>query len=153
MMRLAAILLALTVSLWPALALSPSEMLEDPALEARARALDHQLRCVKCQSESIASSNADWAQDARRAVREQIAAGASDAEVIAFFHERYGDFVLMKPGTDGANVLLWIAGPAMLVLAGGIAIGYVLRRRKAPATTETALSADDEARLKELLGD
>jgi len=135
----------------PAFALDPSEMLPDPDLEARARALDHALRCVKCQSESLASSNADWARDARREVREQISGGASDAEVVAWFRERYGDFVMMRPDATGANLVLWVAGPAMLLLAGGIGAGYVMRRRRAEPRTEEALSSEDEARLAELL--
>ena len=137
----------------PAWALDPSEMLADPGLEARARALDHALRCVKCQSESLASSNADWARDARRAVREQIAGGATDDEVIAWFRARYGDFVLMRPDARGANLILWIAGPAMFLLAGGIGLGFVLRRRRAAPEAEAALSPAEEERLKALLGD
>lgn len=147
--------LVLLLVLWavPALALDPAEMLADPDLEARARALDQQLRCVQCQSESIGSSNADWARDARRIVREQIEGGASDAEVMAYFQARYGDFVLMKPTAKGANLILWIAGPAMLLLAGGIGTAFVLRRRNAPTPTETALSPEDEARVRDLLGE
>ncbi|MEM6342146.1 MAG: cytochrome c-type biogenesis protein, partial [Pseudomonadota bacterium] len=80
-----------------ALALDPSEMLDDPQLEARARALDHDIRCVVCQSEALASSNAEWAREARGIIRERILAGDSDAEVRAFFVERYGEFVLMTP--------------------------------------------------------
>ena len=142
---------AVLFGLWAgmALALEPSEMLSDPVLEARARGLDHELRCVKCQSESIASSNADWAKDARRAVRERITAGDSDAEVKAWFQERYGDFVLMRPGRDGANLVLWIAGPLMLLLAGGIGVSFVMRGGKTPV--EEALSVEDEARIKALL--
>lgn len=148
-MRSVALLLTL---LWASAvwALDPSEMLSDPVLEARARALDHQLRCVKCQSESIASSNAEWAQDARRAVRERIAAGDSDADVIAWFRERYGDFVMMNPSREGANVLLWLAGPAMLVLAGGIGMTFVRRRRALP---EAGLTPEEEARIADLLKD
>lgn len=145
------LILALMVWALPALALDPSEMLSDPALEARARALDQQLRCVQCQSESISSSNADWARDARLVVRQQIAAGATDAEVMDYFRARYGDFVLMKPTKSGANLLLWIAGPTMLLLAGGVGVAYVTRRRNATAPTEAPLSPEDEARLRDLL--
>lgn len=145
--------LAFVFAATAALALDPSEMLPDPELEARARALDNELRCVKCQSESLASSNADWARDARRAVRELISAGATDEEVKDWFLERYGEFVLMTPSTGGANLVLWIAGPVMLLAALGIGGAYVLRRRSAPASEEAPLSAEDEARLEALLKD
>ena len=148
MIRLAVILSLLATA---AFALDPSEMLSDPELEARARALDHEIRCVKCQSEPVASSNAEWAQDARRAIRELISEGATDAQVKSWFVERYGEFVLMTPTTGGANLVLWIAGPAMLVVALGIGGGYVLRRRRPPA--EEDLSAEDEARIAALLKD
>ena len=109
----------------PAWALDPTEMLSDPALEERARALDHDLRCVVCQSETVASSNANWAQDARRTVRELVTEGASDEEVLDFFVARYGEFVLMAPRADGSNWLLWAAGPAMVLLAAILGFGYV----------------------------
>lgn len=135
----------------PAFALDPTEMLSDPALEDRARALDHDLRCVVCQSESVASSNANWAQDARRTVRELVSDGASDEEVLDFFVARYGEFVLMSPRADGSNWLLWAAGPAMLVLALILGGGYLRGRAKAEATHEDALSPEEAARLKEIL--
>lgn len=146
----------LAVALWllmagAALALDPSEMLADPALEARARALDHDLRCVVCQSESVASSNAQWAVDARRVVREQVAAGRSDGEIVDFFVERYGEFVLMNPRTTGSNWLLWAAGPAMFLAAIGIGLGYLRNRSRAPAMAEERLSAEEARRLREIL--
>ncbi|MBM7067660.1 cytochrome c-type biogenesis protein [Actibacterium sp. 188UL27-1] len=131
-------------------ALDPSEMLPDAAQEQRARALDHELRCVQCQSETIASSNADWARDARRAVREQVAAGKTDPEIKAFFVARYGEGVLMTPSTGGMNLILWIAGPVMLLIAGVAGASYIRRRDPAQAT-EAPLSAGDEARLREIL--
>ena len=147
MKRLALILaLLLATPLW---AVEPEEMLSDPALEARAQALDEELRCVKCRSESIASSNAGWAVDARLMVRELVSEGASDAEVKAFFVERYGDFVLMRPTTEGANLLLWIAGPMMLVAGVGIAFASLRRRR--PERGEEALSEEETARLEAIL--
>ncbi|MBS8228371.1 cytochrome c-type biogenesis protein [Vannielia litorea] len=135
----------------PALALDPSEMLDDPALEARARALDHELRCVKCQAESIASSNADWARDARREVREMIAAGATDAEVRAKFLENYGDFVLMNPPARGWNLIVWLAGPALLLAGLGVAVAAQRQRNARRGPSE--LAPEEEARLKELLGE
>ena len=132
-----------------AIAVEPEEMLADPALEARAQALDEDIRCVQCQSENIASSNADWARDARLVVRELIVEGRSDTDIMAFFVERYGERVLMNPRKDGVNAVLWLAGPGMLILALLIGAGYVRRRRVAEAPKP--LTSDEEARLKEIL--
>lgn len=137
----------------PALALDPSEMLDDPALEARARALDHELRCVVCQSEALASSNADWAREARRTSRELIAEGRTDDEVRAFFVERYGEFVLMNPPAQGSNLLLWAAGPMMLLIAAGVGWTYLRGRNSASAAVDPGLSSDEQARLREILKD
>ncbi|MEP3706999.1 cytochrome c-type biogenesis protein CcmH [Tateyamaria sp.] len=134
-----------------ALALDPSEMLDDPVLEARARGLDHALRCVVCQSESVASSNAQWAIDTRRVIREQVAAGQSDVQIVDFFVERYGEFVLMNPRPSGSNWLLWAAGPLMFLLAAGIGFGYLRTRASAPVTSDAALSADEAKRLRKIL--
>lgn len=148
MIRLIVFLVLLATPLW---ALDPSEMLDDPALEARSRALDHELRCVVCQSESVASSNANWAQDARRTVRELVAGGSSDEEIKDFFVERYGEFVLMTPRPSGSSWLLWAAGPIMVILAGLMGFAYLRGRSTHTAPQEAALSADEEARLKEIL--
>ncbi|MEL6807431.1 MAG: cytochrome c-type biogenesis protein [Pseudomonadota bacterium] len=134
-----------------AVALDPTEMLDDPDLEARARGLDHALRCVVCQSESVASSNAQWAIDTRRVIREQVAAGQSDAQIVDFFVERYGEFVLMTPRPSGSNWLLWAAGPLMFLLAAGIGFGYLRGRASAPVASDAALSADEAKRLREIL--
>lgn len=150
-MRLPALLLILCLLSMPATAVEPHEMLADPALEARAQALDDLLRCVKCRSESIASSNADWAADARVLVRELIEAGKSDEEVLVFFVDRYGDYVLMKPRLGGSNAALWLAGPVLLLLGAGIAVGY-LRRRSAPGAAK-GLSVEERERLAELMRD
>ena len=149
MMRLATMLWFVLAS--AAMALDPSEMLEDPALEAKARELDHALRCVVCQSESVASSNATWAVEARQVIREQVAAGKCNAEVVDFFVERYGEFVLMSPRTSGSNWLLWAAGPLMLLIAMGIGMAYLRGRSAAPASTEAGLSADEARRLREIM--
>ncbi len=145
-----AVLLFLLLAL-PAQAVEPDEMLADPVLEARADALDDELRCVQCRSEAIGSSNADWARDARLMVRELIAGGATDAEVLDFFVERYGEVVLMRPRAEGANLVLWLAAPAMLLLAGAISITYLRRRSVAPAPDD-GLTTEEQARLDELLG-
>ena len=134
----------------PAWALDPNDKLDDPVLEERARGLDHEIRCVQCQSEAVASSNANWAQDARKVIRERILAGDSDAEVKAFFVERYGEFVLMDPPKTGSNLLLWLAGPAMLLLGIGVGFGF-LRTRSQASTGPDVLSADEEARLQSIL--
>lgn len=131
-------------------AVQPGEMLDDPALEARAQALDEQLRCVKCRSESIASSNAPWASDARVRVRELIADGAGDQDVRDFFVARYGEYVLMRPKAEGANWLLWLAGPIMLLIAVAVAGVYLARRRRAWDAGVTGLTAQEEARLRQL---
>ena len=149
MMRLAIVLwLALAGA---ALALDPTEMLDDPALEAKARELDHALRCVVCQSESVASSNATWAVEARQVIREQVAAGKTRDEVVDFFVERYGEFVLMTPRTSGSNWLLWAAGPLMLLMALGIGATYLRGRSAAPAPTEAGLSEEESRRLREIM--
>lgn len=138
----------------PVLAMDPSEMLTDPALEARARDLDHQIRCVKCQSEAVASSNASWAVDARRSIRELVADGASDTDVRAWFVERYGEFVLMDPPKTGSNLALWLAGPAMLGIGAIGAVSYLRGRSNAdPADGPSDLSAEEQARLQEILKD
>lgn len=149
-------MIRLALGLWllmaaAAAALDPSEMLQDPALEARARELDHAMRCVVCQSESVASSNAQWAVDTRRVIREQVAAGQTNEQVMDFFVERYGEFVLMTPRPSGSNWLLWAAGPLMFLLAAGVGIGYVRGRSKAAQPVQTSLNADEERRLREIL--
>jgi len=143
------VILALALLASPIWAVEPDEMLADPVLEERSQVLDREIRCVQCQSENIASSNADWARDARLMVRELVSDGNTDAEVLDFFAARYGDVVLMRPKTDGANIILWIAGPAMLLLSLGIGGVYLRRRRQ--ADVPPPLSEADEARLREIL--
>jgi cytochrome c-type biogenesis protein CcmH len=143
--------LIVLVITWPALvlALDPGEMLDDPALEARARALDHEIRCVQCQSEAVASSNAAWAQDARRAIRERILAGDTDAQVKTFFVARYGEYVLMDPPKTGSTLLLWLAPLGLALLAAGTALTYL--KGRSTATGPQALSDAEEKRLKDIL--
>ena len=137
----------------PAFAVLPDEVLDDPVLENRARELSKGLRCVVCQNESIDESNADLARELRLVVRERLVAGDSDQEVLDFLVARYGEFVLMKPRTDGWNIILWLSGPALFLLALGIGVAYVRSRAAAPAPTETGLSEAEAARLKEILKD
>ena len=147
---LAGACLALLIAAAPALAFLPDERLPDPAQEARARALSKELRCLVCQNESIDSSNAELAQDLRVIVRERIAAGDTDREVLAFVVARYGDYVLMRPRLKGQTLLLWF-GPALLLLVGaGAAMLFI--RGQANARTRP-LSVDEEAELARVLKD
>jgi len=129
-------------------AVQPDEVLSDPALEARARDISQGLRCLVCRNESIDDSNAGLARDLRILVRDRIKAGDSDAQVVDFVVSRYGEYVLLKPVFGGSNILLWAAGPAMLLLGGAIAIGFVRRRRE---DSGADLTAEETARLSELL--
>lgn len=131
-----------------AFAVQPDEMLSDPVLESRAQALDHKIRCVKCQSEAIASSNAAWAKTARIIVRERLSAGDTDDEVVAYFVARYGEYVRMSPRFGGATLWLWLLAPIVFVLGTVIAVS-AMRRKTAPPQANT-LSAEEQARLKAL---
>lgn len=147
MKRLLLILCLFTSPVW---AIDPADMLSDPNLEARAVTLDNEIRCVQCRSEAIASSNADWARDARLKVRELLDNGASDDDVKSYFLERYGEYVLLNPTKGGSNLILWLAGPLMLILAlGG---GGLYLRRRGDAAVPEQLSEDEQARLKDILG-
>ena len=135
-------------------AVEPGEMLSDPALEARARALSKDLRCMVCQNESIDDSGAPLAHDLRVLVRDRINAGDSDAQVLDFLVARYGEFVLLKPRLSWHTVALWGLPPAVL-LVGAIVILLDLRRRRSgrAAQEQATLTAAEEARLAELLRD
>lgn len=132
-------------------AVQPDEVLDDPVLEERARELSKGLRCLVCRNESIDDSNADLARDLRLLVRERLVEGDSDAEAMDFIVDRYGEFVLLKPQTSGSNLLLWLAGPAMLVVGAGLGFAYIRRRGAAPEPVAQALDADEKARLDEIL--
>jgi cytochrome c-type biogenesis protein CcmH len=133
----------------PALAVEPSEMLPDPALEARARDIGRSLRCVVCQNQSIDDSAAEVAHDMRRAVRERLAAGDSDEQVYAFMVARYGDYVLLKPPFKSGTWVLWLGAPVLLLVAGG-ALLLAARRRRAPVAPQP-LSEEEQRRLDALL--
>jgi len=135
----------------PAQAVQPDEILDDPALEARARDLSKGLRCLVCRNENIDESNAELARDLRLLVRERLVAGDSDPQAIAFIVDRYGEYVLLTPSTKGANLVLWIAGPVMLLAALGMSLVY-LRRRSQPQAV-AALSEAEAARLSEIMKD
>lgn len=144
-----ALILALMLIAAPALAVQPGEMLADPALEARARAISENLRCPVCQGETIDDSNAPISRDLRLAVRERLVAGDSDTQVVDYVVARYGEFVLFKPRASGSSLILWLAGPAMLLAGAGIA--FAALRRRAVAPEAAALSDEDKARLADLL--
>jgi cytochrome c-type biogenesis protein CcmH len=146
-----AILLCLALALaGPALAVQPDEILADPALESRARDISALLRCPVCQGETIDDSNATIARDLRLLVRERLVAGDSDDQVIDYVVDRYGEFVLFRPRATGANLILWVAGPAMLAAALLGAAVYLRRRRAAPEAA-APLSDEENARLREIL--
>ncbi|RYH09803.1 cytochrome c-type biogenesis protein [Tropicimonas sp. IMCC6043] len=153
MKRLATALLLLSSLLFsgPSSAVTPSEVLDDPVLEARAREISKGLRCLVCRNENIDDSNAQLASDLRVLVRERLVAGDNDEEVVDYIVDRYGEYVLLKPTATGANLILWIAGPAMLLIAAAVGVGYVRGRRGAPDVAAEGLSPEEEARLKDLL--
>ena len=144
---LAALLLALAVAA-PACAIEPQEQLTDPALEARARTLGQELRCLVCQNESIDDSNADLARDLRTIVRERLTAGDSDQQVLGFVTARYGDYVLLRPPVRGGTLVLWF-GPVVLLVAAIIAM--TLRRRRRAKAELAPLSSEEDRRLARLL--
>ena len=133
----------------PALAVEADEMLADPALEARARSLSAQFRCLVCQNESIDESNAELAHDLRVLIREQVRAGRSDAEIRDFLTARYGQFVLLKPRFGTETLLLWL-GPFLILAIGAGIIGFTLRRRRSAVALGAPLSEAERAELERL---
>jgi cytochrome c-type biogenesis protein CcmH len=137
-----------------AYAVQPDEIMSDPAKEARARDLSRELRCMVCQNQSIDDSEAPLARDLRLLVRERIAAGDSDAQVIDFLVARYGEFVLLKPRLEPHTLLLWLLPPLVLA-GGGVALWMHSRRRARSAAAEDQdlfkLTAEEEARLQRLI--
>jgi cytochrome c-type biogenesis protein CcmH len=144
------LLLVILVTAFAAHAVEPSERLADPALEARARAISGQLRCLVCQNESIDESGADLAHDIRIFVRERLAAGDSNAQAIQAVVNRYGQFVLLKPPVEPATYVLWYGPPALLVLALAGAVIWLTRRRPSPEAA-APLSAEEANRLDGLM--
>jgi len=136
----------------PAMAVEPDEILDDAALEARARTLSKGLRCLVCRNENIDESNAELARDLRLLVRERLVIGDSDDQVMAYIVERYGEFVLLRPTIIGSNWLLWASGPLMIFLAGTFGLIY-LRARARPDPQMATLSTEEQDRLRELLKD
>ncbi|MBN9305669.1 MAG: cytochrome c-type biogenesis protein CcmH [Devosia sp. 67-54] len=144
-------LLAALMLVWlalPALAVNPDEMLADPALEARARAISAGLRCLVCQNESIDDSDADLAHEIRVLVRERLKAGDTDQQVVQYLVDRYGEFVLLKPVFAWHTLVLWIAAPTILVI-GGIVLVVTARRRRG-LSDPGPLTAEEQQALDEL---
>jgi cytochrome c-type biogenesis protein CcmH len=142
--------LMLLVLALPAFAIDPGEQLDDPALEARARSISAELRCLVCQNQSIDLSDADLARELRLVVRERLVAGDSDAEVQDYVVARYGEFVLLRPVFAPHTLVLWIAAP-LLLLAGIIAIVVALRRRGPVEGVAVAEMTDEERRALDSL--
>jgi cytochrome c-type biogenesis protein CcmH len=134
----------------PAFAVLPNEQLADPALEARARTISAGLRCVVCQNQTIDDSDAELAHDLRVLLRQRLKAGDTDSQAVAFLVNRYGAYILLKPPFETETLLLWL-GPLLALLAGGVGVGFYLRRRcdDYPAT----FTPEEQARLAKLLKD
>jgi len=136
----------------PAHAVEPDEVLQDPAFEARARTISEGLRCLVCQNQSIDDSEAPLAKDLRLLVRERLKAGDSNEHIVDFIVARYGEFVLLKPRFETHTLVLWLATPAVFLVALLI-IALAYRRRRAEATNPPPLSVAERRKLKRLIGD
>ena len=151
-MRALLALLIIAFSYGPALAVEPGEVLDDPALEQRAREMSKDLRCLVCQNQSIDDSDAGLARDLRVLVRERLTAGDSDEEAIGYIVDRYGDFVLLRPPVRPGTYALWF-GPAALIVIAGMGLVLFFRRRRAVAVEArpAPLTQQERERLKALL--
>ncbi|NNK77220.1 MAG: cytochrome c-type biogenesis protein CcmH [Litoreibacter sp.] len=147
---IAAFLIVLAAPLW---AVEPDEVLADPVLEERARAISANVRCVVCQNEPIDSSNAGVARDLRILIRERLTAGDSDQEVYDFLVARYGDYVLFKPPFKPSTYALWLAPFVILGVGGGAALWVLARRPRRVRAEDQSLSAEEEQALTKLLND
>lgn len=150
MSRWIALVAALLVCL-PAMALEPEERMDDPALEARARTLYQDLRCVVCQNQSLDDSPAEIAADMRAVVREQLRGGATNAEIRDFMVARYGDYVLLEPPVQPSTYPLWLAPGVLLVLGAALVAWFLMRKRQTPATEP--LTAEERAAIDQLLAE
>jgi cytochrome c-type biogenesis protein CcmH len=145
MRKLLAITAVIAALATPAFALAPDELLKDPAMESRARAISAQLRCLVCQNQSIDDSDAPLAKDLRTLVREQLVQGKSDDEIMDFVVARYGEFVLLRPRLTAGTLLLWGTPFAVLLIAG---TALLMRRRRAESAPETPLSDAERQALQ-----
>jgi cytochrome c-type biogenesis protein CcmH len=146
-----AVLLFASASSWAAV--QPDEMLRDPVLEARARGLSQELRCMVCQNESIDDSDAPLAHDLRVLVRERLQAGDSDAQVLNFLVARYGEFVLLRPRLSWRNAVLWGLPPGLLLSGIALLVVAANRRRGRVQDTSPNLTPSEQARLKKILAE
>jgi cytochrome c-type biogenesis protein CcmH len=147
------LVISIVLAAVPAHAVRPDEMLADPALEARARDIGQELRCLVCRNQSIDDSDADLAHDLRVLVRERLKAGDTNDRVIAYIRSRYGDFVLLRPPFEIATVLLWL-GPALILLLGAFGVARFYRARaRDPGANTAALSPEEQHRLQAVLGE
>lgn len=144
-------ILAALFMVLPAAAVEPDEILKDPKLESRARALSAELRCLVCQNQSIDDSNAPLARDLRVLVRERLTAGDSDKQIIEFVVARYGEFVLLRPRLTLSTMLLWLTPVVVLLLGGWLAWGVLRRPAVNGGGQVSALSREDQARLDAIL--
>lgn len=144
-----ALALLVALGLTPALAVNPDEILDDPALEERARGISAGLRCLVCQNQSIDDSDAELARDLRVLVRERLVAGDSDREVVDYVVDRYGEFVLLRPTFSARNAILW-ATPVIVLLLGGTA-AFAFSRRQGQSRMGEALTAEEQARVAKIL--
>lgn len=133
----------------PVAAVQPDEILEDTALELRARDLSVGLRCPVCRNESIDESNAGISRDLRILLRERLVAGDTDDQAVQYLVDRYGEYILLSPRVEGANLALWLAAPIMLLLAGGIAAVTIRGRSRAEGPKE--LSAEEQTRIDKIM--
>ncbi len=145
----ATILLLLAICFAPSSIAKEAQPNEDPQIEQRMRVLTEQLRCLVCQNETLADSRADLAEDLRKEIREQMKAGKSDQEIIAFLTQRYGDFVLYKPPVKSTTYLLWFGPFALLIVGTAALFRFVKRRRE--IIHEQPLTADEKNRAEEIL--
>lgn len=148
---LAALLLAALAAGGPARAVNPDEMLDDPALEQRARDLSANIRCMVCQNESIDDSNAPLARDLRILVRERLEEGDTNEEVLDFLVARYGEFVLLKPRVSANTLILWAAPALLLLLGGALAVTLFRRNRSVAAAPPPPLTEEEKAELERLV--
>ncbi len=151
MKRLAALAIGVLLAAGQARAVLPDEQLADPKLEARARAIGGELRCVVCQNQTIDDSDAGLAHDLRVILRQRLLAGDNDRQAIDFIVQRYGTFVLLDPPFDRQTLLLWL-GPLLVLAVGGAGVGFYLRQRfEGARAAPVALSEAERARLKDIL--
>jgi len=150
MRRLVIALVLAAIASNSSLAVQPEEMLKDPKLEARARELSRELRCMVCQNQSIDESEAPLARDLRLLVRERLTKGDTDQQVLDFLVVRYGEFVLLKPPLESRTIILW-ALPPVALLAGAVGLVFAMRRRRTVQLEPATLSTEERRKLSTLV--